>query len=142
MELNTSILNSILTELSFIKWPLVPIGIFGFLLLLLFPSFFLRAKKNNHINNVNNRKSEIENLLYSGKAMEAKSCALKWLALQPRNPHALWLLAQAHYDLGELVETKKILLTLPLHQFSYSMVMEWLERLESEIKQSGPQEVK
>ena len=54
-------------------------------------------------------KYNVEELLCTGNAMEARVAAIAWQRAQPRNPAAYLLLAKANFQLGQLVETKRVL---------------------------------
>lgn len=56
---------------------------------------------------------------------------------------AHWLLAKAYYANGELVETKKTLLSLlQIAPNFQTMITPWLDRIEKELKVSSPHEIK
>jgi len=147
VDLNAESLNAILTELRAIKWLLIAIaGVGLFLVVPLFVFFRSLSSAREQIqlqNETNATQAEIENLLASGQATAAKFASVEWLARKPHHPQAHWLLAKAHYGLGELVEAKRVFQALvkiaPDWEFS---INPWLERIESEIQASGPRVVK
>ncbi|MDO8292320.1 MAG: tetratricopeptide repeat protein [Gallionella sp.] len=147
MELSPEALNALLSELKTIR--LLLLVIVGLGLFLVIPLFAI-SRSISHAgelvkqqNDTNATQAELENLLASGQAIAAKFAAIEWLARQPNQAQGHWLLAKAHYQLGELVEAKKVFQALvkiaPDWEFS---VNPWLERIESEIQASGPRVVK
>ena len=88
------------------------------------------------------KRSNVEELLYAGNSIEARIAATAWLRAQPRNPAAYLMLARANFQLGELVETKRILEVLiefsPDSEYS---ARPYLERIKDSLGKSRPRAV-
>lgn len=88
------------------------------------------------------KNSDVEDLLFAGDATSARTAAGAWLRAQPKNPTAYLLLAKANFQLGELVETKRILDELvafsPESEFA---AKPYRERIERSLATSKPRAV-
>jgi hypothetical protein len=104
--------------------------------------FSAMSKRGKSISAVVFKKSDIEDLLAEGSALSARATASAWLRAQPRNPTAYLLLAKANFQLGELVETKRILEELvefsPDSKFA---ARPYLERIEESLEKRRPRAV-
>jgi cytochrome c-type biogenesis protein CcmH/NrfG len=147
MDISPESANAVLSELRTIRWLLIIIAAVG---LLLVGALFAISRAIGSASKVVQKKNEqdvlqteLEQLLSSGQAREAKFGAIEWIARQPRHAQGHWVLAKAHYELGELIEAKKVFQTLlkisPDWEFS---INPWLARIEEEIQASGPRVVK
>jgi len=100
------------------------------------------SKKGKSVSAVVYKKSDIEDLLAEGKTLSARTAASDWLRAQPRNATAYLLLAKANFQLGELVETKRILEELiefsPDSKFA---ARPYLERVEESLGKRRPRAV-
>jgi hypothetical protein len=88
------------------------------------------------------RRTDVEELLCAGNAIEAKIAATAWCRSQPRNPAAYLILAKANFQLGELVESKRVLEELivfsPESEFS---ARPYLDRIQQSLGKSRPRAV-
>ncbi|HEY2344464.1 MAG TPA: hypothetical protein VGH80_01125 [Xanthomonadaceae bacterium] len=88
------------------------------------------------------RKMEVERLLFRGKAREAKAKAMQWTREEPRNPAAYLIQAKAAFQLGELVEAKRLLEEMvdfaPESEFS---ARHYLNRIRESLEKSKPRAV-
>lgn len=100
------------------------------------------SKKGKSVSTVVYKRSDIEDLLAEGKTSSARNAASDWLRTQPRNATAYLLLAKANFQLGELVETKRILEELiefsPESKFA---ARPYLERIEELLGKRRPRAV-
>ena len=104
--------------------------------------FAAMSKRGKSVSAVVFKKSDIEDLLAEGNASSARNAASAWLRAQPKNPTAYLLLAKATFQLGELVETKRIL--EELIEFSPDSMFEarpYLERIEESLERRRPRAV-
>ena len=104
--------------------------------------FIAMSKKGKSVAAVVFKKSDIEDLLAEGKTSSARTEASAWLRAQPRNPTAYLLLAKANFQLGELVETKRILEELiEFSPDSKFVARPYLERIEESLEKRRPRAV-
>jgi len=138
MDATPNLTQEILSELQTIKYILFAYAIMAFYFLLLATAVIIKSNKNTNLIekriNQNSKAEELEELLSMGKAKSVKYAALEWVNLQPKEPNAHWYLAQAHYQLGDLIASKKtfehILEIAPNWE---GTVIPWLEKIEIEI---------
>jgi hypothetical protein len=147
MDTNPEIVAAILFELRTIRWLLVGLAGLGVLMLLFVIGFTRAISAASKVAQIQQeavtKQTEIENLLSSGQPLAAKFAAIEWLAHQPKNPQAHWLLAKAHHDLGEIVEAKKVFVALTAIASDWEfLIRPWLDRIDGEIDSSGPRIVK
>jgi tetratricopeptide (TPR) repeat protein len=104
--------------------------------------FLAMAKKGKSAAGIVLKRSDIEDLLFAGDAASARTAASAWRRAQPKNPAAYLLLARAYFQLGELVETKRILDELldfsPESEFS---ARPYLERIKETLERNRPRAV-
>jgi predicted Zn-dependent protease len=100
------------------------------------------SKRGKSVSAVVFKKSDIEDLLADGNASSARTSASAWLRAQPKNPTAYLLLAKANFQLGELVETKRLLEELiafsPESKFA---ARPYLDRIEESLEKRRPRAV-
>jgi hypothetical protein len=106
-------------------------------------AYFLEmAKRGKSAAGFQIKRDDIEDLLFIGKAAAARTEASRWRRAQPRNPAAYLLLAKAHFQLKELVETKGVLEELiefsPESEFA---ARPYLERVEQSLVKNRPRVV-
>jgi hypothetical protein len=142
MEISPDLAGTIIWELRFIRWLLIFLVLIGAGFLLFLMAVFRgvgglgHALKREQFNK--ERQTDIEALLSQGSAKAAKFSSLEWVAAQPKQPYAHWLLGRAHYQLGELIHAKKSFqAVVSLSPDWESTVQPWLEKVDAEIK-SGP----
>jgi len=104
--------------------------------------FAAMSKRGKSVSAVVFKKSDIEDLLAEGNTSAAQNAARAWRGAQPKNTTAYLLLAKATFQLGELVETKRILEELiefsPDSKFA---ARPYLERIEESLVKSRPRAV-
>ena len=104
--------------------------------------FTAMSKKGKSVSAVVFKKSDIEDLLAEGNTSAARTAASAWLRAQPRSPTAYLLLAKANFQLGELVETKRLLDELiafsPDSEFA---ARPYLKRVEESLEKRRPRAV-
>jgi tetratricopeptide (TPR) repeat protein len=104
--------------------------------------FAAMSKRGKSVSTVVFKKSDIEDLLAAGNASSARSAANSWLRAQPRNTTAYLLLAKANFQLGELVETKRILEELiEFSPDSKFVARPYLDRIEESLEKRRPRAV-
>ena len=118
------------------------VGILVLILFAMLTHFWAMAKRGKSAAGVFLKRSDVEDLLFAGKTASARSAATAWQKTQPRNPEAFMLLAKAHFQLGELVEAKRILEELiafsPESDFD---AKKYLERIQQSLEKSRPRAV-
>lgn len=140
-------IQTVIWELRFVRWMLFVVVLFivafGVALIRLIRSFAELVENTNRQNEDGRLQNELEGLLASGLARDAKFKAVEWLARQPRQPLAHWFLAKAHHQLGEVVEAKKaVKALLAIAPEWEAHTAPWLERIEEEIQSAGPRPIK
>ncbi|MFT3896269.1 MAG: hypothetical protein QM719_00985 [Thermomonas sp.] len=104
--------------------------------------FFAMAKRGKSAAGVTLKKSDIEELLFTGKTSQARGAASAWRKAQPKNPAAYLLLAKANFQLGDLVETKRVLEELLEFSPESSFAVEpYLERIKELLEKNRPRAV-
>ena len=100
------------------------------------------SRRGKSATGVQFKRGEIEELLATGKTAAARTEASRWRRAQPRNPAAYLLLAKAHFQLGELIETKRVLEELlefsPDSEFA---AKPYLARIKQSLEKSRPRAV-
>jgi tetratricopeptide (TPR) repeat protein len=85
----------------------------------------------------------MEDLLTKGLGKDAFFAATERLANRPRDPYVYWYLGQANYQMQKYLEAKRSFSTVrEIDPTWQSAVEPWLERVEEEIRNSGPKVVK
>lgn len=145
MDISPEQVDVIIWELRFIRWLLIFLVLMAIGFLLAVIGFIhgvggvneaLQKERRNK-----DRQTELESLLSQGSARAAKFGALEWVSAEPKQPYAHWLLAKAHYQLGEYIDAKKSFQTVvSLSPDWESTVLPWLEKVAAEIK-NGPRVV-
>lgn len=139
--------DPVTTELQYIKWLLA--ALLAIALYCLF--IFIRtadklADKKSVLNQQAEKerlKQDLDNLLYQGMADSAKTSAYDWVSREPNEPYAHWFLAKSHYQLGDLVESKKVFSRIIIIEPGWERVVRpWIEKIDEEISNSGPTIVK
>jgi len=142
------------TEAGLLQWELfficcVLIGIF-LVLSFLAVCFFKMIKAMNQMGNQvegqdgeRQLREKIEDLLATGKVVDAKRIAEEWVATRPGSIQARWLLAQSNYHVGELIDAKKGFLEVRELAPNWEVsITPWLDRVEDKISSSGPKVIK
>lgn len=139
-------IQPLLHELSTIRWILIALLAVAVVLVLIFAfvAFTLISVIKENIRDRRNdlTRSDLDDLLASGKAKDAKYTALEWLTREPRRADAFWALAKAHHQLGELTDAKRVLqelLTISPDQ-DY-LVKSWLALIEQDFTEKKPRAV-
>ena len=138
MDIAANLTQDVLAELQIIKQLLFAFVIMAFYFLLLATGVIIKIIKNNNLNEKriqkNTKAEELEELLSMGKANAVKFSAQEWINIQPNEPNAHWYFAQALYQLGDLIGSKKsfenLLEVAPNWEGS---VIPWLEKIQNEI---------
>ena len=118
---------------------IVVVSLLTLTLIGVFFTFASMSRKGKATSGVHFKKGDIEDLLSSGNAKDARTSASAWRRKQPFNTAAYQLLARAHFQLKEYVECKRVLEELidfaPEFEFSSRS---YLDRIEKELKDNRP----
>lgn len=108
----------------------------------IYKHMIILSRKGQSATGLHFKKAEIEELLATRKTLSAKNVAMKWRQEQPRNPTAYLLLAQALFQLGDLIETKRVREELiefsPESEFT---AQKYLDRIQKSLKNTRPRAI-
>jgi cytochrome c-type biogenesis protein CcmH/NrfG len=144
--MDASSLATLVSELKSIRLMLVFILLVLVVLGLLFFSF---VRSLNRAIAIIDRQStekalhqELEDLLTKGLANDAFFIASENSRKRPRDPHLLWYLGQANFQLKKFVEAKQAFRAVIEISPSWEATIEpWLAKVEAEIANAGPKVV-
>lgn len=133
-------------DLTTIRWLLVGLLVVALVFVVLFAvtaSIFISVIKRNMRDRHNDfTRSELDDLLATGKAREVKYTALDWLVREPKRADAFWALAKAHHQLGELTDAKRVLQELlKISPDQEYQVSSWLALIEQDFMGKKPKAV-
>ncbi len=133
-------------DLATIRWLLVALLIVALVFVILFAisAFVFITGINKSLSDRKNdfARSELDDLLATGKAREVKYTALEWLVREPRRTDAFWALAKAHHQLGELTDAKRVLQELlKISPDQEYQVHSWLALIEQDFIGKKPKAV-
>jgi len=136
--MTTELTQDILSELHVIKWLLIIVAIVALYFTFLFFSAMKRLESGKGVfgKQIHNKKreNELQEMLAKGDAIGAKFTALEWTNSRPNEAWAHWYLAKAYDQLGEYVETKKVLTHLRKISPNWNNSIEpWLESVEEHL---------